>query len=92
MEERGSRVRVIMRIEVRRICPALKGLDSGPVIEFDSARQTSGGEPCVTGGGYPNALILGDRYLNRVGNVEVACDGCSLLKEGFRVTVKKKIA
>lgn len=40
----------------------------------------------------PEAVILGDRMTQKIGDAEVSCEGCHLLRGGFKEKVKKKIA
>lgn len=81
-----------MKIEVKDFCPALVEKPKGPRIEFDPAVQSSDSETCWWGSNMPMVIILGDRMVRKIGDVEVSCEGCHLLKGGFKKIVKRKIA
>ena len=74
-----------MEIFLKKVCE--KGIG---IIYFDPRWESVSSGRCYTGEREVDVAILGDRNLNKIGDVEVKCAGCECAPS-FSKILKKKI-
>jgi|GEM_PF-3654013 len=87
-----------VQIDVRYVCSGLffgnmPKVKKPYTISFRYPRDDGGVVFCPTGDKFIEAEVDEnfDSYVNKMGNVEVSCEGCSLCEGGFTGTVRKKL-
>jgi len=88
-----------LEFDTRNFCPALqrKSLVKGYhpnafKMELFTDRGIIENETCQVGLEQVSVVVLGDRMVHKRGPVEIKCNGCKHLPEGFSKTVTRKIA